>query len=314
VLATLHTNDAIGTIARFGDLDMDGAAIVDTLRGAVAQRLLRRLCPKCAVPATDPPTPEEASLAAEYGVRPARRARGCNFCGQSGYQGRLPVTEMLVMTPTLADLIAKRGTPEEMSRAAIREGMHTLRDSALERVRRGETSLEEVQRVIGLGDDAAVRSGASSGLQSTAQVPASRAGAPGPESAGGGEDEVTEVLLVDDDKITRTIGRGLLSSAGYRVTEAGNGLAALDLLQKHHYSLIVLDLEMPEMDGRQVLEAVRSGIQTATIPVIVLTGNEDPEAEIRLMDLGADDYIRKPIDPPRFVTRVRATLRRSNLA
>jgi DNA-binding response OmpR family regulator len=68
------------------------------------------------------------------------------------------------------------------------------------------------------------------------------------------------------------------------------------------------------MDGRQVLEAVRSGIQTATIPVIVLTGNEDPEAEIRLMDLGADDYIRKPIDPPRFVTRVRATLRRSNLA
>jgi CheY-like chemotaxis protein len=196
--------------------------------------------------------------------------------------------------------------------------MHTLRDSALARVRNGETTLDEVQRVIGFGEDAAVESAPSEASPSPSSPSSPSWAAPPPAFPDVAEDDEDEgaarVLLVDDDRITRTIGRGLLASAGYRVTEASNGLAALDMLRKEHYSLIVLDLEMPEMDGRQVLEAIRSGIHTAAVPVIVLTGNDDPETEIRIMDLGADDYIRKPIDPPRFVTRVRATLRRSNLA
>ena len=311
VLATLHTNDAMGTIPRFGDLGLDGPAIVDTLRGVVAQRLLRRACPNCSAPATDPLTREEERLAREFGVRPAVRSKGCNHCGQSGFQGRIPVTEVFTMTPALAGMIARRATLEEMTRAAIREGMHSLLQSALDRVRRGETTLDEVQRVIGFSEESS--SGSEQVRLEAAAVTEGASGLPVARGDDDADEGPARILLVDDDKITRTIGRSLLTSSGYRVTEVENGLAALDVLQKAHYSLIVLDLEMPEMTGREVLAAVRSGIHTAAVPVIVLTGNEDPATEIELMDLGADDYVRKPIDPPRFVTRVRATLRRSSL-
>lgn len=312
VLATLHTNDAMGTIARFGDLDLDGAAIVDTLRGVVAQRLLRRVCPKCATPATDPLTTDEERLAREFGVRPALRPKGCHNCGQSGYQGRIPVTEMFTMTPKLAALIARRATPDELLRAARADGMQTLRECALLRVRNGDTTLEEVQRVIGFDEESA--SDEPTGTAAL-QAPAKKAttATPSPSTEHDSEDGPSRILVVDDDRTTRTIARGLLTSSGYRVAEAESGPAALDLLGTNHYALVVLDLEMPGMTGREVLGKVRANVHTAAIPIIVLTGDEDPETEIELMDLGADDYVRKPIDPPRFITRVRATLRRSSL-
>jgi DNA-binding response OmpR family regulator len=68
---------------------------------------------------------------------------------------------------------------------------------------------------------------------------------------------------------------------------------------------------MPGMDGREVLRRVRSAVLTAGLPVIVLTGSEAPETEVQLMEEGADDYILKPIDPPRFVARIKAALRRA---
>ena len=74
---------------------------------------------------------------------------------------------------------------------------------------------------------------------------------------------------------------------------------------------MVLDLDMPVLGGREVLRSVRSSASTAGLPVVVLTGTPDAGAEIELMEQGADDYIRKPIDPPRFVTRIRAALRRA---
>ncbi len=64
------------------------------------------------------------------------------------------------------------------------------------------------------------------------------------------------------------------------------------------FTLMILDLEMPILGGREVLRAVRQSITTAGLPVVVLTGTPDPDADIELMEQGADDYIRKPIDPP----------------
>ncbi len=72
---------------------------------------------------------------------------------------------------------------------------------------------------------------------------------------------------------------------------------------------MVLDLDMPILNGHEVLAHVRSAVTTAGLPIIVLTGSAD--SEIKVMDEGADDYINKPIDPPRFVARVKAALRRA---
>jgi DNA-binding response OmpR family regulator len=67
---------------------------------------------------------------------------------------------------------------------------------------------------------------------------------------------------------------------------------------------------MPNLDGREVLRQMRSAVATAAIPVIVLTGSDDSDTEVALMNEGADDYLRKPLDPARFVARVKAVLRR----
>jgi DNA-binding response OmpR family regulator len=74
---------------------------------------------------------------------------------------------------------------------------------------------------------------------------------------------------------------------------------------------MVLDLEMPRMSGREVLKEIRGNMATVGLPVIVLTGTTEPDAELTLMEEGADDYIRKPFDPKRLLARVKAALRRA---
>jgi type II secretory ATPase GspE/PulE/Tfp pilus assembly ATPase PilB-like protein len=149
VLATLHTNDAVSAVARFSHLGVDETSIASTLRGAVAQRLVRRLCTQCAEPVNGDLTTEEARLATIYGVEPVFRARGCKRCGQAGFRGRLPLIEVMSVTPTLQELITEKTSQSELFRAAVATGMRPLVRVALERVRAGETSLQEVERVIG---------------------------------------------------------------------------------------------------------------------------------------------------------------------
>ncbi|MEX2281824.1 MAG: GspE/PulE family protein, partial [Gemmatimonadota bacterium] len=149
VLATLHTNDAVSAVARFAHLGVDETSIASTMRGAVAQRLLRRLCTQCAEPVNGELSTEEARLATIYGVEPMFRARGCKRCGQAGFKGRLPLIEVMTVTPTLQDLIIEKAGQAELFRAAVATGMRPLLRVALERVRAGETSLQEVERVIG---------------------------------------------------------------------------------------------------------------------------------------------------------------------
>jgi CheY-like chemotaxis protein len=123
------------------------------------------------------------------------------------------------------------------------------------------------------------------------------------------------VLLVDDDPIMRLLGSRLLAEAGYDVETADDGAEALKRLDgRNDVNLMVTDIHMPSMGGIELLRALRSseGMHSA-IPVIVLTGSGDEAIELRLMAAGADDYIRKPIEPGRFVSRVRATLRRASL-
>jgi len=326
VLATLHTNDAIGTIRRFEDLGLDLGTVTETLRGALAQRLVRRLCRHCAVPVTEPLTDEEQIGVERYGVPPVARAPGCDLCSGSGYLGRLPVHEFLTVTPDLVRLILAHAPPSDMLAQARSDGMVTMLEAALTRVAAGETTLEEVGRVIGDSDQDprseaeeaveperdAARSAprpASSQPKAPPQEESHRTSPPDLEDP---EDLAPHILVVDDDGANRTIARGLLEKQGYTVTEATDGSEALvHLARGEHFSLMVLDLDMPMLGGREVLRAVRGSMATAGLPVVVLTGTRDLDTEIQLMEEGADDYIRKPIDPPRFLIRVKAALRRA---
>jgi CheY-like chemotaxis protein len=119
------------------------------------------------------------------------------------------------------------------------------------------------------------------------------------------------VLVVDDDPDIRLLLRSVLENGGFRVGEATDGPEALDLLDGNDpYDLVTLDLKMTEMHGLEVLKRIRSRLSTATLPVVVATGSDDPEVEMELFEAGADDFIVKPVDPPRFLLRIQAVLRR----
>lgn len=287
VLATLHTNDAMSAVSRLSDLGLDRATISSVLRGAIAQRLVRRVCPDCVQKITGALTENEQRLATHFGVTPAMRTVGCSMCSQSGYRGRLPVVEVAMVNATLSEQIASGVSAAQLQRSAITQGMRPLREVVLEHVRNGETTLEEVERVLGEGTDDSAPSAPVAPL----------------------------ILFVDDDAMVRHLATTILEASGYRVRHARDGAEALAVIASgEEISLVVTDLQMPVMGGAEVVHRLRDSMRTAMLPLIVLTGSDDHDTEARLMEAGADDYIRKPIDPPRFLARIKAALRRAGVS
>ncbi|MDP1858914.1 MAG: ATPase, T2SS/T4P/T4SS family [Gemmatimonadaceae bacterium] len=312
VLASLHANDAVGTVGRLADLGVERGDIANTLRGATAQRLIRRVCPRCVVPVSGDKTESESRLAVRYGVEPTVRAVGCAHCAHTGYFGRVPLLEVLVTNTVLETLILAKAPSSRLQAAAVAAGMRPLRDAAVARVRSGETTLEEIDRELGETD--AVEPAPSGAMPGAGGGPVTGATVGGPGDAATSAPNVKPLVLVaDDDAVTRAVARSVLVGNGYRVSEAVDGQDAIDQLEKlPDVALMVLDLAMPRMTGMDVLRRLRASIATATLPVIVLTGATDNQSEVDLMDAGADDYVRKPLAPERFVARVKAALRRLN--
>jgi len=148
VLSTLHTNSTAETLTRLRQMDIPGYLLGPALQLVVAQRLVRRLCVHCRQPAQ-----AIAHLPPELwpGTLQTWRAPGCDHCF-SGYYGRLALFEILPMTSKLQNAISADMPLEHVLTLASEQGMKTLLSAGLEAVSRGDTSFEEMQRVIGLGD------------------------------------------------------------------------------------------------------------------------------------------------------------------
>ncbi len=120
------------------------------------------------------------------------------------------------------------------------------------------------------------------------------------------------ILVVDDEQSTRLLVRHLLEKREYRVVEAEDGVEALEILASGQpIELVVADLNMPRMDGLELMWELREIRGGEHLPVIVVTGEVDEILETQLMEEGADDYIRKPVDARLFLARVEATIRRA---
>ena len=119
------------------------------------------------------------------------------------------------------------------------------------------------------------------------------------------------ILVVDDDaKIVRLV-RTYLERDGYRVVTAADGPGALDAIERHRPALVVLDLMLPELDGRAVIRAVRRDDEAAATPILVLSARGTTLDRIAGLEDGADDYLPKPFSPAELVVRVKAILRRA---
>ncbi|UCV20995.1 Flp pilus assembly complex ATPase component TadA [Ferribacterium limneticum] len=149
VFTTVHANNVFDVIGRFLHMEVDPYNLVSALNGVVAQRLIRTLCPACAQPTT--PTGEELTDADIGAVAGAdwkfRRAVGCGTCRGTGYRGRKAIAELLVLNDEIRELIISRAPIRQLKEAARRNGTRSLRESALDLVRDGITSLEEANRV-----------------------------------------------------------------------------------------------------------------------------------------------------------------------
>jgi len=149
VLTTLHTNDAITVIARLKDLGISDALMADSLKGLAAQRLIRRLCPDCATKIQSPESKIEHEFVRVNDNLPAMRARGCDTCNNSGFLGRIPLLEILVIDEVIADAIRTGATTTQLISLAKQQGMRTLADVATEHILSGNTTVEEAFRVLG---------------------------------------------------------------------------------------------------------------------------------------------------------------------
>jgi len=124
-------------------------------------------------------------------------------------------------------------------------------------------------------------------------------------------DKRTHVLVVDDDPETATLLDSFLAGKGFRVTGVPDGPSALALLERDPtVGAVSLDYYMHPMNGLKVLKAIRQRPTLDGVPVVMLTSSEDRNIEMSLFEAGADDYVVKPLDPPRYFLRLRAVLRR----
>jgi type II secretory ATPase GspE/PulE/Tfp pilus assembly ATPase PilB-like protein len=335
VLSTLHTNDAANAVTRLVDIGVEAYKIAAALRGVLAQRLMRKLCPTCKEVWMEAP-PDRVKKWIPKGT-PLYRAAGCPDCAMTGYRGRFSIVEVLNVTPEVERRIASGETAEQIATAARRSGMKGLWESGLEHVLRGESTLDELTRVVDIPQEDDRPSGpavaarrSSSGL---AQPHVTHAGPGGMVEPAAAHDTLTahfelleepapprvsgphglparKVLLVDDEDSLRKVLKDLLEREGYVVSEARDGVQALDQVDRVGPDIIVLDLNMPGLDGYGVLSHLRSRPATADIPVLVLTAKSDEDNEVRVFELGADDFLTKPFRARALSARLEAVLGR----
>src|SRR5437660_446566 len=332
VLSTLHTNDASNAVTRLVDIGVEAYKIAAALRGVLAQRLMRKLCPTCKEVWMEAP-PDRLGKWVPKGT-PLYRAAGCPDCAMTGYRGRFSIVEVLTVTAEVERRIAAGETAEHIAGAARRGGMKGLFESGLEHVLRGESTLDELTRVVDIPQEEERPSGpAAAPRRPGGGVPqhaphAGAALAPEPTADSLVEDfelleeplparrsgphglPAVKVLLVDDEDSLRKVMRDLLERDGYDVAEARDGVQALDQIDRVGPDIIVLDLNLPGLDGYGVLSHLRSRPATASIPVIVLTAKGDEDNEVRVFELGADDFLTKPFRARALSARLEAVLGR----
>jgi len=158
VFSTLHTNSAPETLTRLLEMGMDPFNFADALLGVLAQRLVKRLCPKCRE-AYQPDEDEKKLIVQEYGLHPTRplelsdlnnitlyRPKGCQYCNKTGYRGRLAIHELLVSNDGLKKLLQEKRPVAEIREYAMKQGMLTLKQDGIRKVLRGDTDLKQVKR------------------------------------------------------------------------------------------------------------------------------------------------------------------------
>ena len=149
VLTTLHTNDSASSIGRLVDMGVEPYLVASAIDSILAQRLARKLCDRCREPFEAPPEMvRQMELPDVDGPLTVYRAVGCKACADTGYRGRVSVNEILLVSEEIERMAVERRPSNEIKQVSVEQGMRTLRQDGIDKVRLGLTTLEEVLRVV----------------------------------------------------------------------------------------------------------------------------------------------------------------------
>lgn len=298
VLSTLHTNDALTAIPRLIDLGVDPSVLSDALTAVVAQRLVRRLCKECRAPVCEPYKTVDYLFRQVTGEWPGYRPVGCEKCTHTGYSGRMPVTEVVEMTPELAQAISHGDRSLPALREISKGPLSSIAVTAAAHVISGDTSVHEVVRVIGQR----FWKGAAAGFDRTPPGEASLTMWNGEQ-----EDATMRVLVFhrDEDK-AKAIGEALKLEKFVSLIATTPEQARKLVEAEEDVVLIVADIDpAPGQTGFELLKSLRLFLAWAQLPALPIVHAEDNVVREALETHGLPDYLIHPVAPEHIAARAR---------
>ena len=252
-----------------------------------------------------------------YKIEKLYKGPGCETCNYTGFLNRTAIFETLKVTGKMKKLISEKASEDVVMKAAKESGLRTLAEAGVEKVKSGITTIEEVERVCGIPE--MVVSFESQKEPQEREIPKDDSVSFEPSSRDVNKvaDELRKVvnkrhtiLIVDDEPDIRTVLTMCFQGYGYNVIEAEDGEEGVQRAYRDKPSLIIMDVMMPKMDGVTATKKIRAHLETAAIPIVMLTAKADKTSEIEGLDAGADDYVNKPFDRDKLLARVRMLLRK----
>jgi len=303
VLSTLHTNDALTAIPRLLDLGVQPTVLADAIAGIVAQRLLRRLCEACRAPVAAPLLPDEQVFSDLTGERPAYRQVGCKTCDGTGYRGRLPVTEIVEMTPEPGRAVAGGETDVARLSQFSTGPLSSMASTAARRIISGHTTVREAMRVIGQ------RFWTELAREFHRPLSAGTLAALGSEES---PSSGAAVLLFETNPADTQALAAALQDARFRVHATADPEASRRIVEEEEdVIMVIIDLDIgPNGDSLVMLQRLRVALAWSRLPALVLVPEHDRALRTILEEHGVADYVVKPTSPDAVVERARAVLAR----
>jgi type IV pilus assembly protein PilB len=298
VLSTLHTNDAPSAVTRLVDLGVPAYLVASSVIAVQAQRLVRRLC-SCKKVLPDG----------------TAEPNGCEACRFGGYRGRMAVHELMRLTPRVRTALLSHGSSDFLRQVARASGMRTMFEDGERKIALGLTTRDELLRNVPPPEhddpsDVFVPDRRQGPRPLEVHVEAETPPVPVPLAA-----RRTRVLIVDRDEASNDVLSRMLADEHYEVLTATSMHDALSAVFRETPDLILAEAdEVPGGNGVALLRKLRQNLATARLPVLFLTARDDLESEVQALDAGADDYLRKPVNPDLLLSRMRRALVRSHIA
>jgi len=299
-ISTLHTSNATSSIFRLERLGVTRTMMSDSILVIVAQRLVKRLCLYCKE--VGPITEREAARLAPFTRQiPPEVARpvGCVKCNQTGYLGREGIYEAIRFDTEIADMLHSNKPVAAIREFSYRHGDYLISHHAVDKVAQMLVSVEDAYQKI-LAEEVVPESIATP----PKTAPRTRDVPPPANPVEHG----MSILLVEDDRESRALIESHLAEQNYRVMVADDGVDALMQLGGNTFDLILADINAGEFDGFKLFQAMqKKGIQT---PVVFLSADANEEAEIKGLEMGVAEYIKKPIKKELFLLKIKKVLKR----